>query len=591
MQPSNSQTAQHQNDAAPLLRGQTGGAYSADVEVDPAAVNRSASRTYISLLTFFGGIGGFLFGYDTGVISGALPYLRDDLLGAYKADINRLNWIQEIIVSAAIAGAAIGAALGGLLSDRAGRKTALLVGDGLFMGGALVMAAAQNAGVLITGRALVGLGVGLASVTVPVYIAEAAPSQIRATLVTVNVLMITTGQFLAYFVDYVCTFVPGTWRWMLGIAALPALLQLVGLLYLPESPRWLASKGQLGQAEGVLRQLRSSSEFERDLAELQASAEGAAKHSAQAVLQELRSPVVRSELTVGLGLQILQQLCGINTVMYYTPAILELAGFHDKRTALLVAMGPAAVNAVGTLLGMWHIDRCGRRKLLLSSMTGVALALGLLGFAFWLAERDSPPLLPDAPQSTCPVPGLQDCTQCLRQGCGFCGSLSSPMNPGICILKTEACPAGEARMLYENGCPSHYTLYIIAGLLAYLAAFSPGLGPVPWAVNAEIYPLQVRGLASGAAATANWVTNAVVSQTFLTLTQHLGGSGTFWLYAGIALVGGAWVYWKLPETNGLSLDEIQDAFAAAVKTPSVRQRQPHLRPATPEDAVRENNPI
>lgn len=514
-------------------------------------------RNNIILLTLFGGIGGFLFGYDTGVISGALPYLRDDLLVEHVTDKDKLIWIQEVIVSAAVLGAALGSALGGWFSDKVGRKKALLLGDVLFTLGALLMAAAQTPSALIAGRGFVGLGVGLASVTVPVYIAESAPPSVRATLVTVNVLMITTGQFVAYLVDFLCTYLPGTWRWMLGVAAVPSLLQFVGLLFLPESPKWLASNGRQQAAEEALRMLRGPDQIEADLAEMQQAAETEPESLSWALLS---SAAVRRELQVGLGLQVLQQLGGINTVMYYTPAILALAGFRDKRTALLVAMLPAAVNSVGTLVGMWQIDKCGRRKLLLSSMAGVVAALGLLGYAFHLAEGDSPSVIPGA-LSTCPAP---DCATCLHEACTFCGSIANPMAPGVCIAAKEQCPAvgsdQQEMHAYSSGCSSHYNWLIIGSLMLYLAAFSPGMGPVPWAVNAEIYPAQVRGLGSGAAAMCNWITNAAVSQTFLTLIQQLGGSGTFWLYAAIALAGAAWVYFALPETNGLSLEEVQQLF-------------------------------
>ncbi|KAL0047264.1 hypothetical protein WJX82_011173 [Trebouxia sp. C0006] len=467
---------------------------------------RSMLSNNIILLTIFGGIGGFLFGYDTGVISGALPYLRDDLLVHHIAAKSRLVWTQEVIVSAAVLGAGVGSAIGGWFSDTVGRRKALLVGDVLFTLGALLMAAAGSPNALIAGRAFVGLGVGLASVTVPVYIAESAPPSVRATLVTVNVLMITTGQFVAYLVDFLCTFLPGTWRWMLGVAAVPSVLQFAGLLFLPESPKWLASKGRHEAAEQALRSLRGPDQIEADLAEMQAAAEEESKARSWALL---RSPAVRGELQVGLGLQILQQLGGINTVMYYTPAILELAGLTDNRTALLVAMLPAAVNSAGTFIGMWQIDKCGRRKLMLSSMAGVVITLLLLGYAFHLAEGDSPQVTPGV-STTCPAP---DCAACLHQACTFCGSKDDPMMPGFCIASDQQCPAaaqGQQELQpYSSGCPSHYNWLIIGALMLYLAAFSPGMGPVPWAVNAEIYPVQLRGLGGGAAATCNWITNAV----------------------------------------------------------------------------------
>ncbi|KAL4447774.1 hypothetical protein ABPG75_004993 [Micractinium tetrahymenae] len=554
----------------------------------------SALSVFVAVVS----IGGFLFGFDTGVISGALPYIRDDILGSYAGNPAALARWQELIVSAAIIAAGAGSVAGGWLADRVGRRRALLAADVLFTAGAGAMAAARDQWWLIAGRALVGLGVGLASVTVPIYIAECAPPARRASLVTVNVLLITTGQFVAYVADYAFSFVPGTWRWMLGFAALPSAAQLAGLLLLPESPRWLASRGRAAAAQAALSRLQSGA----TLAAVGIVADSPAADSAAAAAAAgggsgsggsratpwrllLTRPVLR-ELHVGVGLQVLQQVAGINTVMYFTPTILQLAGV-PKQAALLLALVPSATNALGTLVGLRAIDRHGRRRLLLSSIAAVVLALAALGSAFLAAERHSPAVLPDSGggsgggaggSSTCVAAGLprgsvpDSCTACLRHGCGFCGGAGHDlMAAGTCLAlgpsqQQGPPPAGEQaacappRQLFLVGCPSRYSWLILACLVAYLAAFSPGLGPVPWAVNAEIYPLAVRGLATGLAATANWVSNAAVAQTFLTLTTALGGSGAFFLYAGIACAGFAWAWAVLPETNGLTLEQVQQLF-------------------------------
>lgn len=226
----------------------------------------------------------------------------------------------------------------------------------------------------------------------------------------------------------------------------------------------------------------------------------------------------------------------------------------------------------------YWIDRAGRRKLLLGSLAGVAAALCLLGGAFHASDGASPAALPP-PDSTCPaLPPGANCAQCLHLDCGFCGGAGGPhaLDPGACLAPADAgtcdfSPSAAAgggavgNVLYRNGCPSPYTGAIIAGLCVYLAAFSPGLGPVPWAVNAEIYPTQARGLMGGVAATANWVANAAVSQTFLSATAAFGAAATFWLIAGVAAGGAVWVYVQLPETLGLSLEEVQQLFAARVR--------------------------
>jgi SP family myo-inositol transporter-like MFS transporter 13 len=208
-------------------------------------------------LAIVSSVGGLLFGFDTGVISGSMPYLRDDaVLQQYAESPSKLAFAQESIVSAAIVAAAAGSAAGGWVGDAAGRRTALLIADVLFAVGSACMAAAAGVPALLVGRALVGLGVGLASVNAPVYIAECAPPRVRATLVTLNVVAITSGQFLAYASNYAFSFVPGTWRWMLGVAALPAVAQFIGLSFLPESPSWLSSRGRATDARRAALSLR-----------------------------------------------------------------------------------------------------------------------------------------------------------------------------------------------------------------------------------------------------------------------------------------------------------------------------------------------
>ncbi|KAL6768760.1 hypothetical protein ACKKBF_B16085 [Auxenochlorella protothecoides x Auxenochlorella symbiontica] len=478
---------------------------------------------HLLLITCIAAIGGFLFGYDTGVISGALPYIRDSLLAPLAGHPARLARVQETIVASAVVGAGAGAAAGGRLSDHWGRRGTLALADGLFCVGALAMAAAQGLRVLILGRVLVGLGVGVASVTVPVLIAELAPPPLRARLVSLNVLAITGGQFAAYVVNWGAAHLPGSWRWMLGVAALPPLVQLAGLAMVPAPPSRKRSGGT---------------------------------HWGQ-----LARPAVLRQLHVGLGLQALQQLCGINTVMYFTPLILEAAGVRNKQTVLLLSLFPAGVNAVGTLAGMYCIERYGRRRLLLTSTACVAGALLLLAAAFASAASHSPAV--DLATSTCPAPS---CTACLRRGCTFCGSVDDLTAPGQCqvgvpggaALPAQACPG--AGVPFSQGCPSSRAPLVLMGLMLYLAAFSPGLGPVPWAVNAELYPADVRGTAVGLAGLTNWLANAAVAQTFLSLLHALGPAGTWAAYAGVAALGWAWAHAFVPETKGRSLEQIQAAF-------------------------------
>ncbi|CAL9040514.1 unnamed protein product [Musa banksii] len=462
------------------------------------------SNFYVLGLTLTAGIGGFLFGYDTGVISGALLYIRDDF-----AAVAENNVLQETIVSMAIAGAIIGAAGGGWVNDAYGRKKATLLADIIFAIGSVVMCAAPDPYVLIFGRLLVGLGIGIASVTAPVYISEASPSEIRGGLVGMNVLMITGGQFLSYLVNLAFTEVPGTWRWMLGVAALPAIIQFFLMLFLPESPRWLYLKNEKPQAIAVLAKIYGSDRLEEEIDILAVASEEAfcSKNNVR-YLDVFKSKEMRLAFLAGAGLQAFQQFTGINTVMYYSPTIVQMAGFTSNQLALLLSLIVAAMNAAGTIVGIFLIDRCGRRRLTLSSLSGVIISLLILSGAFFLQ--------------------------------------SSELNSGLCEVQT-----------LHGTCGTSLGWIAVLGLALYIAFFSPGMGPVPWAVNSEIYPEAYRGVCGGMSATVNWVSNLIVSQTFLSLVTVVGTGGTFLIIAGVAVVAFIFVALFVPETKGLSFEEVE----------------------------------
>ncbi|KAE9618595.1 putative major facilitator, sugar transporter, major facilitator superfamily [Lupinus albus] len=256
---------------------------------------------YILGLTFVAGIGGLLFGYDTGVISGALLYIKDDF-----EEVRQSNFLQETIVSMAIAGAIIGAAAGGWINDSFGRKKATLLADVIFALGSICMAAAPDPYILISGRFLVGLGVGVASVTAPVYIAEASPSEIRGSLVSSNVLMITGGQLLSYIVNLAFTKVPGTWRWMLGVSGVPAIAQFVLMLFLPESPRWLFIKNRKDEAVDVLSKIYDIDRLEDEVEFLTAQSEqDRQKRKNVRFMNVFKSKEIRLAFLVGAGLQVI----------------------------------------------------------------------------------------------------------------------------------------------------------------------------------------------------------------------------------------------------------------------------------------------
>ncbi|KAL0352831.1 UNVERIFIED_CONTAM: putative inositol transporter 2 [Sesamum angustifolium] len=553
-----------------------GGIHSGGEGVDSTAfkdcLSLAKKNPFVLRLAFSAGIGGLLFGYDTGVISGALLYIRDD----FKS-VDRETVLQESIVSMAVAGAIIGAAIGGWLNDRYGRRTTILIADFLFFVGAVLMAAAPNPSLLVVGRVFVGLGVGMASMTSPLYISEASPAKVRGALVSTNGFLITGGQFLSYLINLAFTKAPGTWRWMLGVAGVPALLQFILMLLLPESPRWLYRKGRKEEAEAILRKIYPSQEVD---AEIQALKESMEKELLENEASEkvsyvklLRTTTLRRGLLAGVGLQVFQQFVGINTVMYYSPTIVQLAGFASNQTALLLSLVTAGLNAFGSIVSIYFIDRTGRKKLLVISLCGVIISLGLLSAVFHETTSHAPPVganetshfapytCPDY-SSSGPSP-VWDCMKCLKASspsCGFCSSSENKLLAGACLISNntvrDVCH-GENRAWYTRGCPSSFGWLALIGLALYIIFFSPGMGSVPWIVNSEIYPLRFRGVCGGIAATANWISNLIVAQSFLSLTEAIGTSWAFLIFGVISVVALLFVLVCVPETKGLHIEEVE----------------------------------
>ncbi|KAL7145437.1 hypothetical protein ABFS83_07G084200 [Erythranthe nasuta] len=450
------------------------------------------SNSYVLGLTVVAGIGGLLFGYDTGVISGALLYIRDEF-----EEVDQSSFLQETIVSMALVGAIIGAALGGWINDSFGRKKATLSADVVFVLGSIVMAAAPSPYILIFGRLLVGLGVGVASVTAPVYIAEASPSEIRGGLVSTNVLMITGGQFVSYLVNLAFTEVPGTWRWMLGVSGVPAIVQFVLMIFLPESPRWLYMKNRKSEAIVVLSKIYEPCRLEEEIDQLATALEEEAQRKIRISFWDVfTSKELRLAFFAGAGIQAFQQFTGINTVMYYSPTIVQMAGFNSNRLALLLSLIVAFMNALGTILGIYLIDNFGRKKLALSSLFGVTISLIVLAVAFMLDPSNS-----------------------------------------------------------TNGLL--YGWIAVIGLGLYISFFAPGMGPVPWTVNSEIYPEAYRGVCGGMSATVNWISNLIVAQSFLSLAGAVGTGPTFLILAAVAVLAFIFVAVFVPETKGLSFEQVE----------------------------------
>ncbi|KAK7270045.1 hypothetical protein RIF29_22920 [Crotalaria pallida] len=465
------------------------------LEKHPERRTTILENSYIVGMTLAAGIGGLLFGYDTGVISGALLYIKED----FRA-VNNSSFLQELIGGMALAGAIFGASIGGLVNDALGRKTATIIADILFIVGSAIMAAAPNPYVIIFARFLVGLGIGAASVTAPLYIAELSPSEIRGGLVSANNLMITFGQFLSFVINYGLTRVNGTWRWMLGVAGLPAVIQFVFMIFLPESPRWLYLKNKKEESIRVLSKIYSSPRLEDEIEILESHME---KESASMVKVKysdvFRLKEIRSAFIVGAGLQAFQQFAGISIVMYYSPTIIQKAGFKSNQAALFLSLIVSGMNAAGSILGIYMIDHVGRKKLALGSLSGVIVALAVLS------------------------------ASCYIMGHGHVNS-------------------------------STLAWLAIFGLALYIAFFAPGMGPVPWAINSEIYPEEYRGICGGMSATVNWICSVIMSTCFLSVVDAIGLGESFMVLLAVCVIAFGFISIFMPETKGLTFEEVENIW-------------------------------
>ncbi|HJT59905.1 MAG TPA: sugar porter family MFS transporter, partial [Ktedonobacteraceae bacterium] len=320
-------------------------------------------------------IGGLLFGYDTGVISGAELYLKHDFhLG---------SGVEELAVSAVLIGAIFGAAFGGWLGDKFGRKIIIMVVAAIFAAGAIVTSISPNIWFFIVVRIIVGLALGMDSVMAPVYISEMAPYDKRGGLVTVNQFMVTAGIAIAYWIGLAYASAGLGWPPMFATAAIPSAIHFIIMFFLPDTPRWYASKGKWDKAKKVLAQFVSPEKRGPELQMIRKNIE--ATHNAS--IKELFRPGLRMALVVGMGLAIFQQFVGINTIIYYAPTIFSYAGYKSTTGAILATSVVGVVNMVSTLIVIFLMDRIGRRPLLLAGLVGMIITLIAIGIIFLIGPN------------------------------------------------------------------------------------------------------------------------------------------------------------------------------------------------------------
>jgi SP family sugar:H+ symporter-like MFS transporter len=447
-------------------------------------------------------IGGFMFGYDSGVINGT----QKGLEAAF--DLGRLG--IGINVGAILVGSSIGAFGAGRLADLIGRRATMMVSAVLFLVSAILAAAAGSSELFILARIIGGLGVGAASVTSPVYISEVTPASVRGRLSSVQQVMIITGLTGAFVANFVLARFAGgsteplwggiaAWRWMFGLQVLPAALYLVALFSIPESPRYLVVKGQEDRARDVLTRLFGIDEANRKVSEIRASLAADHHKPKMSDLVDKTSGKIRPILWVGIGLAVFQQLVGINVVFYYGATLWEAVGFTEDN-ALQINILSGALSIGACLLAIALIDKIGRKPLLLIGSAGMTVTLGVVAWAFSTAVPDG------------------------------AGGVTLPGNAGLIALVSA-------------------NLYVIF--------FNVSWGPVMWVMLGEMFPNQIRGSALAVSGFAQWIANAAISVSFPSLAVSPGLAVTYVFYAVAAAVSFVFVRAMVHETRGRELEDMQ----------------------------------
>ncbi|ETW77531.1 MFS sugar transporter [Heterobasidion irregulare TC 32-1] len=475
---------------------------------DIVVVAEGEERTtwFVWMLVLCSSISGLLFGYDTGVISGALVSIGSDLGPEELSSVQK-----ELITSATTLGALLGGLVAGMLSDVIGRRPVMGIADVLFIGGAVGQAVSHTVWAMIGTRFLVGWGVGIAACIAPLYIQELSPTRLRGRMVVINVVAITLGQVIAYGIDAGFENMNGGWRWMVGLGTVPASLQFIFLFFLPESPRILLQRGELDAARVILGKIYAYATPEQ--VDLKAKVLNAAvKQSIEITrsttfLQRCHSiffvPINRRALIIACGMQAFQQLSGFNTLMYYSATLFKQIGFDQPTAVGLIVSG---TNFIFTLFALKYIDIIGRRRIMLISAPGMVFGLTLASIAFhYLTKKTG----------------------------------------GILVDGTK----------YDHS----WSGVVLFAMITYVAFYAMGLGNIPWQ-QGEFFSLEVRGIGSSLATTINWAANLLIGATYLSLMDKITPAGAFGFYAGLCFLGFIFVVFCFPETAGLSLEEVRMVF-------------------------------
>ena len=459
------------------------------------------NKMLIYIIAMIAATGGLLFGFDTGVISGAIPFFQKD----FGIDNNMI----ELITSAGLLGAILGALFCGRLTDRLGRKKVILASAVIFAVGAIWSGVAVDAWNLVLARLFLGIAIGVSSFAVPLYIAEISPAKVRGMLVSMFQLMVTIGVLVSYLSDlyFADEGDMSCWRPMFYVGVIPACILLVGMIFMPETPRWLMSKGRHSESIRILKRIEGEEQAKDSFQQMQEEIKRS--ETEKSGWKELLQPWLRTPLIICIGIMFFQQFVGINTVIYYSPKIFLMAGFDGTVAAIWASVGVGVVNVIFTVVSVYFVDRLGRRKLYFIGLSGIVVSLLIRGLCF----------------------------------------------------------------VFVNQLGDSVKWVAILLIFCYVAFFAISIGPLGWLIISEIFPLKLRGLGASLGSLSVWLFNSIVSFTFFKIVkaltipgkeiildgENLGNpAGAFWFYGGVAFLALIWGYFYVPETKGVSLEQIEN---------------------------------
>ncbi|XP_028789641.1 polyol transporter 5-like [Neltuma alba] len=467
--------------------------------------------TYALACSILASMTSILLGYDTGVMSGAVIYIRRDL---HISDVQ-----VEILIGIINLYSLIGSFLAGRTSDWIGRRYTIVLAGAFFFAGAILMGFSPNYTFLMFGRFIAGIGVGYALMIAPVYTAEVSPASCRGLLTSFPEVFINTGILLGYVSNLAFSKLPLRlgWRLMLGVGVVPSLLISFGVLVMPESPRWLVMRGRLGEARRVLDKTSDSEEEARlRLADIKSAAgipgiyddddndvvQASKQSTGKGVWKEMLihpSPAVRHIVVAALGIHFFQQAIGLDSVVLYSPTIFQKAGIASDNQKLVATVAVGFTKTIFILVATFFLDRVGRRPLLLTSFGGIIISLLTLATCLTIIGRS------------------------------------------------------DTKVMWAVGLS-------ITAVLTSVATFSIGAGPITWVYSTEILPLRLRAQGAAMGVVVNRIMSGVISMTFLSLSKAMTIGGAFFLYAAVAVVGWIFFYTMLPETQGKTLEEMEGSF-------------------------------